>query len=331
MALTVLVRSGSEGSALSISLDTPRLVIGRGEACEVRLPDPSVSQRHASIRQRGSDYLIVDEGSMNGTFVGPVRLSPQAPRVLRSGDKVRVGRIWLEVRLDAMPLVVADHTATKELAMALVEHALQAEGEQTETRILVVEGPDTGKSLALIDRDQPYVLGRAKGCALILEDVDASRRHVEFTRTAGGVKVRDLGAKNGTLLGNRQLSNGESCAWVGAAEVVIGANRIRCEDPVAEALAELDRAADEKLREDEVIAPSPGDATEDSAPSAEGRAHSSEMTPQTPPAAPSLRPQQAGAKAPRRGWTTTDYLVLLVALAIIALSLFGLSWLFSAD
>jgi len=59
-----------------------------------------VSHRHASIRQRGAEYIVLDEGSSNGTFVGPVRLAPQAPRVLRSGDLVRVGRVWLEVSIE---------------------------------------------------------------------------------------------------------------------------------------------------------------------------------------------------------------------------------------
>jgi predicted component of type VI protein secretion system len=100
MALKVLIRSGDLKTPPSITFDAPRIVVGRGEGSEVRLPDPSVSHRHASIRQRGTDYVIVDEGSTNGTFVGGVRLSPQAPRVVRSGELVRVGRVWLELEIE---------------------------------------------------------------------------------------------------------------------------------------------------------------------------------------------------------------------------------------
>src|SRR5262245_23419289 len=100
MALTVVVRSGDLPAPAAITFDAPRIVIGRGEGCEVRLPDPSISHRHASIRQRGTDYVIIDEGSTNGTFVGPVRLSAQAPRMIRSGELIRVGRVWLEVRIE---------------------------------------------------------------------------------------------------------------------------------------------------------------------------------------------------------------------------------------
>jgi pSer/pThr/pTyr-binding forkhead associated (FHA) protein len=129
MALTVVVRSGDHPTPLKISLDAPRVVIGRGEGCEIRLPDPSVSHRHASIRQRGSEYVVVDEGSTNGTFVGPVRLSPQAPRIVRSGELVRVGRIWLELTIETVPVTDDVQLTTREIALSLVSSALAAQGE----------------------------------------------------------------------------------------------------------------------------------------------------------------------------------------------------------
>src|SRR5215510_1087897 len=119
MALTIVIRSGDGQTPAAITFDAPRVVIGRGEGCEVRLPDPSVSHRHASIRQRGSEYIVMDEGSTNGTFVGPVRLAAQAPRVLRSGDLVRVGRVWLEVCIEQVPPTENAPLATCEMALAL--------------------------------------------------------------------------------------------------------------------------------------------------------------------------------------------------------------------
>src|ERR1700742_1287465 len=118
MPLTVVVRSGDLKSQATITFDAPRIVIGRGEGCEVRLPDPSVSHRHASLRQRGGEYVLVDEGSTNGTLLGAVRLPPQTPRAVRSGELFRVGRVWLEVRME--PAIVKGSTAAaaKELALA---------------------------------------------------------------------------------------------------------------------------------------------------------------------------------------------------------------------
>src|SRR5512140_651089 len=113
MAVTIVVLSGGaapgEGPDLSLTLDAPRLVVGRGEGCDVRLPDPSVSHRHASIRQRGGEHVLLDENSTNGTFMDRVRLPPQTPRALRSGERVRLGRVWLEIRFE--PAMVKGSTA----------------------------------------------------------------------------------------------------------------------------------------------------------------------------------------------------------------------------
>ena len=97
MAVTILVRmEGKEGNGesreLSLTLDAPRVIIGRGEGCEVRLPDLSVSSRHASIRQRGGEYVIVDEGSLNGTYVNRRRVESAK---LEDGDEVQIGKYKL--------------------------------------------------------------------------------------------------------------------------------------------------------------------------------------------------------------------------------------------
>src|SRR5687767_8377768 len=181
MALTVVVRSGDHPIPLKISLDAPRIVIGRGEGCEIRLPDPSVSHRHASIRQRGSDYVVVDEGSTNGTFVGPVRLSPQAPRVVRSGELLRVGRIWLELTIETVPATADAQLTTREIALSLVSSALAAQGEAASAKLMVHSGPDQGQELLLSEPGRAYVIGRGPGLDLTLTDVDCSRRHVEVT------------------------------------------------------------------------------------------------------------------------------------------------------
>src|SRR3954465_14885962 len=146
MPVTAILRSGgapkggkaSAGgvvSNLSITLDSPMIVIGRGEGSEIRLPDPSVSHRHATIRARGSEFILVDEGSTNGTFMGGVKLGALAPRILKHGDLARVGRVWLEVRFDNQVAPAQTVLATKELALALVARAMSKEGEAGGPRI----------------------------------------------------------------------------------------------------------------------------------------------------------------------------------------------------
>jgi pSer/pThr/pTyr-binding forkhead associated (FHA) protein len=52
------------------------------------LNDPNVSRRHAEIRRRGSDVVVYDLGSTNGTRVNGVRVKEQ---LLNDGDEIEVG------------------------------------------------------------------------------------------------------------------------------------------------------------------------------------------------------------------------------------------------
>lgn len=332
MALTIVVRTGEMDSPPALTFDAPRVVVGRGASCEVCLPDPSVSQRHASFRQRGSEYIIVDEGSSNGTFVGPVRLSPHAPRVLMSGDLVRMGRIWLEVRIDYQPVNLTTGAATKELALSLVKRALIEEGEAAAPYVSVVEGPDTGASLILSEFDRPYVIGRVKACDLVLNDTDASRRHLELVLHGAHLHVRDLGSKNGTLLGEMRLVPDKPTRWSDDSRLSVGADRFVYRDPVREALAELEQMADQHMRDDESIEPPPAD-DRDAASSEESPESQAGAPAQVRRAAPvaAVPPQRSQRRAPRtHGWNGTDVIVLFLALAVIAASLLGLFWLFDA-
>jgi diguanylate cyclase (GGDEF)-like protein len=67
--------------------DAP-MVVGRGNDCDIRINDHSVSRRHARIQPGADGYYAVDLQSTNGTFVNDV---PAAICKLRDGDYLRVG------------------------------------------------------------------------------------------------------------------------------------------------------------------------------------------------------------------------------------------------
>jgi pSer/pThr/pTyr-binding forkhead associated (FHA) protein len=290
-----------------------------------------VSHRHASIRQRGAEYIVVDEGSTNGTFVGPVRLSPHAPRVVRSGDLVRIGRIWLELTVEHVVPTANLNVATREIALGLVADALAAQGEASGARVRVTKGPDVGREMVVSEIGRAYVAGRGQGVELTLDDVDASRRHVEVLRRGAQMLVRDLGSKNGSALGERKLESGKEVPWPAGVTLVIGGNELQYEDPVSEALAELERAADERMRDEDSVDPpntTPGSASEadqdDSSPLPDSIASGASG------AAPIAAVPKRKRKPPResQGWTLADLIVALIALAVLALSIGGLVWLF---
>jgi diguanylate cyclase (GGDEF)-like protein len=67
--------------------DTP-VVLGRGNDCDIRINDHSVSRRHARIQPGAEGYYALDLQSTNGTFVNDV---PASMCRLKDGDYLRVG------------------------------------------------------------------------------------------------------------------------------------------------------------------------------------------------------------------------------------------------
>jgi two-component system, cell cycle response regulator len=67
--------------------DSP-VVLGRGNDCDIRINDHSVSRRHARIQPGADGYYAVDLQSTNGTFVNDV---PASICKLKDGDYLRIG------------------------------------------------------------------------------------------------------------------------------------------------------------------------------------------------------------------------------------------------
>jgi pSer/pThr/pTyr-binding forkhead associated (FHA) protein len=323
MPVSVFVHSpAGKGEPHALTFDGDRIVLGRGAFADVRLPDPSVSARHATLRATAGEYVLLDEGSTNGTFVGGVRLTPQAPRSIRSGDLIRLGRVWLEVRTEAAPLTHDLPVATRDLAFGLVAEAMRALGDDTSPVVTVVEGADLGATLALAEEGRVYVAGRGEGCSLPLADPDVSREHVQIVRRSGSVLVRDLGGKNRAALGESWMPTDRDVVWRRPAMLRVGRTVLAITEPVADALAELEAAADEPLPE-EASPPPPPPSSKANAPEshAAGRATAAPLA-ELPPAVPRRRVQEA------RGWSITDLVVAGAAILVILLSAAGLYWLF---
>jgi two-component system cell cycle response regulator len=63
--------------------------VGRGADNHIILDGDSVSRRHAHLEQRGESWLVVDDGSTNGTYVNDEQIARQV--ALANGDRVKLG------------------------------------------------------------------------------------------------------------------------------------------------------------------------------------------------------------------------------------------------
>ncbi len=121
-----------------------RIVVGRSRSADVQLPHAAVSEAHASVREREVGYVLVDEGSTNGTRINEVRLAPGRPKALRSHDVVDLGgyRLTIEVGVPVTRSMSAAMSA--EHARRLLAERLPDEDEGALlTRLDAIErGPD---------------------------------------------------------------------------------------------------------------------------------------------------------------------------------------------
>ena len=94
----------------------------------------------------------------------------------------------------------------------------------------VVSGADAGRTVEIpAEQGRSFVLGRVRGCDLVIRDEGASRHHAELrTEPAGGLRVRDLGSANGTFVDGQRikeamLSGGEELR-IGDVEIAVMAH-----------------------------------------------------------------------------------------------------------
>lgn len=72
------------------------VVIGRDDDCGVCLPDRSVSRHHAVVRRSGQGFVLIDNGSKNGTWLNGHPVSGE-PRRLKDGDDISIAaryKLW---------------------------------------------------------------------------------------------------------------------------------------------------------------------------------------------------------------------------------------------
>ncbi len=92
MARLVIQNQGMIGRAHELAVE--RTTIGRVEDNTFQIADPSVSSHHCEALLRGSEVLIRDLNSTNGTFINDTRITEG---VLKPGQILRLGQVELKL------------------------------------------------------------------------------------------------------------------------------------------------------------------------------------------------------------------------------------------
>ncbi len=192
MAELVFFRRGEE--VLRFALDKDRVVVGRGDRCDVAIPDPEVSRQQAALTRQGSAWSLNDL-STKGTLLSGARVSEGE---LKDGADIGLGQWKAIFRANASVENDATHVGegTRTELMPRGQHKVMG------AQIRVKQGA-TEKVHKL--QAEAFTVGKDPSNDLVLTDKFISSRHLKVTRRDGVFGLSDPGSTNGTWLGNTRV------------------------------------------------------------------------------------------------------------------------------
>ena len=106
MAKLVILSQGHTGKSHELKVD--KTTLGRVDDNTFPITDPSVSSHHCEILLRGSDVVVKDLNSTNGSFINGEKITES---VLKPGQILRLGQIELRLETEAGPGAAAPEAA----------------------------------------------------------------------------------------------------------------------------------------------------------------------------------------------------------------------------
>jgi hypothetical protein len=88
----LIIGSGPE-EGREFALVKDRIIMGRGQDCDIVLNDPFLARNHAQLIRQAKEYFLEDLDSKNGTFLNGQNIHGRV--VLREGDRIHAGKFIL--------------------------------------------------------------------------------------------------------------------------------------------------------------------------------------------------------------------------------------------
>ncbi len=108
MAKLVILTQGLPVTGRAHELNVDRTTIGRVEDNMFQIAEPSVSSHHCEVHLRGTEVLIRDLNSTNGTFINGEKITEST---LKPGQTLRLGNVELKLEVEGAPTAAASGPA----------------------------------------------------------------------------------------------------------------------------------------------------------------------------------------------------------------------------
>jgi pSer/pThr/pTyr-binding forkhead associated (FHA) protein len=210
--------------------------IGRDAGCDVVVPSPEVSRKHAELMAGPSGYTVTDL-STNGVFVNGERVA--RVRTLARGDVLRLGteefRFYADVAVTPPAMAAAVPAPAPAPAAPVPVVAAAAAPVATPAPAGATAAPDARPVLATLElmNEGPLKgsrfdirvplthVGRGAHNDIVLSDDTVSDSHAKIQKREGGWYLVDMGSSNGTYAGGQRINgeamlNGQSSIRFGA-------------------------------------------------------------------------------------------------------------------
>ena len=234
------IEVSESGQALPpVDVDDAVFVIGSDLMARIRLPASAARPEHVRIEGGRWRALAPVGGAAQSGEIG-------------DGVTLMIGSYQLRIAPAPVGAVASPVQRTESLARELMRAMLGTAGAPT---LEIERGPPGGGKRPLAPPESSLVIGRGDEANWVILDDDLSRKHAEVRRSWDGVRIADLGSKNGTQVDGVRVGP-QGAALRDGAMVELGKVVLRFRDPAEKHLG--GPAPSPKVPA--AVAPTPSDA-----------------------------------------------------------------------
>lgn len=206
--------------AQRIAIDKETTRMGREPGSEVAIAPnaANVSRRHAEIRRQDGQYILVDLGSFNGTFLNGRRVG--GAERLNDNDLIELGPAGPKFHFRAP--TIPDSQRIAQLAQSGGQSPAPSGAFLSQPNHTIVAHAERGSlknsarsSQASPNEPQVYLqrafdksqltIGRGDECDVRLDGLLISNHHGRISQTTAGLIIEDLNSTNGTYVNGERI------------------------------------------------------------------------------------------------------------------------------